>query len=352
MPHLQNLLKTQIGWLNSKGKSCEGILSSSIPMARNLANGKFTHASNPKELNAVKAQLFTAAKRCKSLNGAAYIAIDGIEALDRRFLVERHLISADLIARTQERALIVAHEETTSIMINEEDHVRLQVIMPGMAAAQALETAVTMDEEIASAAPYACRPDFGYLTTCPTNVGTGLRVSCLVHLPGLVQTKNISKILQELSRIGFVARGFYGEGSKAFGNLFQISNATSLGRPESEYVHMMTGIMSSMLSNEDATRDEMVKEMGRLRFEDRVGRALGTLGHAQLLSYEEAMEEISWLRLGLTREVKLEGVTLGKLNDLLINAQPAHIEMSIGHEAPPIKRDELRAALSRKTLHA
>lgn len=350
MFQLNNLLKSPIGWLNADQKEGPYFISSRVRLARNLSNARFPHAAAAKELQAVRRQIFEAAQQIKKWQSAAFIHLADLDAIDRRFLVERHLISADLIEYPQERAVVVGPKELTSLMINEEDHLRLQVIFPSFGILEALQEALDIDEQLGKYLNYAYRNDFGFLTTCPTNVGTGLRVSCLVHLPGLVQTNSIAAMLQELSRAGLATRGFYGEGSKAYGDLFQISNAATIGKSEYEYAETMAGILKTMLNHETAMRAKLFKGAHKPRVTDRIWRAYGILTHARLISYEEAMREISWLRLGLAVDLKIDNLALAKLNELILITQPAHIQLLAEQELSAPKRDAFRAELIRKNL--
>ncbi|MEK7288065.1 MAG: ATP--guanido phosphotransferase, partial [Elusimicrobiota bacterium] len=225
-----------------------------------------------------------------------------------------------------------------------------QILLPGLALDRALEQAQALDGELGRGLLFAYHKEFGFLASCPTNVGTGLRASCLVHLPALVYTQNIGAVLQELARVGLVARGFYGEGSKVYGDLFQISNATSVGKTEQEFAEAMTAILKNVRGHEIQMRERLVKGAAKTKTLDRLWRAYAALSYCRLISFEEAMQELSWIRLGFSLGVKFDHLALAKVNELIVLAQPAHIQMHAGRELGPRERDSVRAALISRTI--
>ncbi len=349
MFQLTNLLKNPIGWL-TKGELWEYVISSRIRLARNLDLVKFPHVATNRELKLISQKVWEAARHIKDFGSTAYVKLTDIGPVDQQFLLERHLISADLIKNPQERAVIIGEQEFLSVMINEEDHLRIQVILPGLELEVALNEALRVDAMLAKQLPYAYSKDFGFLTSCPTNIGTGLRASCLIHLPALSMAQEMPAILQDLARVGLTARGFYGEGSKVYGDLFQISNATSIGKNEKEFVSTIGGVIQNILEHEAKTRERLFRKDAKTKALDRFWRAYAALAHARLLSFEETMQSLSLVRLGISLGIKFNHLSIDKINQLTILTQPAHIQMQAGKELGAQQRDELRAQLIRKTL--
>ncbi|MFC1520827.1 ATP--guanido phosphotransferase [Elusimicrobiota bacterium] len=350
MFQLTNLLKNQIGWLDAKGSNAENVVASRIRFARNLAFSRFPHKASSQELKAVLAQVSEAVRKAKEISRLAYVQLGEISQTDARFLVERHLISADLAQNPQNRAVFIGNKETISIMVNEEDHLRIQVIAPGLNLTHALKTAIDIDAALGKELAFAYRDDFGFLASCPTNLGTGMRASALIHLPSIGLAKETEAVLRNLSRLGLVARGFYGEGSQVFGDLFQISNATSLGKSETEFTDIMTGILKNVINHDAKIRDAIFKGPKHINLHDKIWRAYGTLSNARLISYKESMQELSLLRLGLSNNIRFDKLNFAKLNEVLILTQPAHIQIAAGEELSPQERDISRADLIRKIL--
>ncbi|MBI4669629.1 MAG: protein arginine kinase [Elusimicrobia bacterium] len=350
MFQLSNLLKSPIGWLKAEGEFSDQVVSCRVRLARNLKEPPYPTSALPRELKLVLEQVFHAAKKTKELGHAAYLKFSDMEKLDQQFLVERHLISADMLENPAHAGVIVGDKELAGVMVNEEDHLRLQYLLPGLSLNKALQSALALEGALGRDLTWAFHDEFGFLTSCPTNVGTALRASCLVHLPGLVNTQAITPLFQELSKIGFVARGFYGEGSKAYGQLYQISNATSIGKSEQELTETMSSVLKNVLRHEMQMRLKLMKGAGKAKIFDRIWRAYGVMRYTRLISYEETMEELSWIRMGLALKIALDHLNLDKINHLIIVAQPAHIQMAAGRELNPQERDELRANLVRQTL--
>lgn len=346
---LVNLLKSKIGWLEASGPSSEVVVCSRIRLARNLEPFLFPHVASNKELGQVWQKTVEAARHLKSWQSAAFVKLSEIDHVDLHFLVERHLISMDLAEKPQQRGVVIAGKETVSLMINEEDHLRLQVMQPGLSLGAALEQAMALEADLGKTIPFAWRPDFGYLTSCPTNVGTGLRASCLVHLPALTVTQNIAPLLQELTRSGLAVRGFYGEGSKTYGDLFQISNAVSLGSTEQDFTRQIESAIKKLMRHELQMREKLfISHKNEVL--DQLWRSYGVLSHARAISFEEAMQELSKIRFGVASGLKMGALDLTKMNELMIITQPAHIQMQAQKDLKAHERDEWRASMVRKIL--
>ncbi|MBI4064516.1 MAG: ATP--guanido phosphotransferase [Elusimicrobia bacterium] len=350
MFQLINLLKNPAGWLTTQGEFSDYALSSRVRLARNLTGHRYPHAAGGKELSLVLGQTFEALRKTREMGRAAYLKLSDLDDVDLAFLVERHLISADLTQKTQNRAVVVGDKELASLMVNEEDHVRLQAIYPGLELFRALDAALVLDQNLSRLLPYAYHEEFGFLTSCPTNIGTGLRASCLVHLPALAQTQAIGPVFQELSRAGLAVRGFYGEGSNVYGDLFQISNATTIGKSEAEFVATISNILKSLFKHESEVRSKMFKGSEGAKIVDKIWRTYGALGQCRFISYAETMRYLSLLRLGLTAKILTGRVSLEDVNRLIIMTQPAHIQMQAGRTLNPAERDEFRATLVRQAL--
>jgi protein arginine kinase len=341
---LQGMLKHKMAWAEARGPHHEVVLSSRVRLARNLAGAAFpSHASTP-ALKFVLERVFDAARQ-SPLKGAAYLKLWELEGVDRGLLIERHLISPVLAGEPVQRGVVVTPNETISLMVNEEDHIRLAALQPGLSLRQAWRDAEELDEALEWRLDIAFRKELGYLTACPTNLGTALRASCLVHLPGLGMAGRINGLLEQLPRHGLIARGLYGEGTKVMGDFFQISNATGLGRTEAEILTAIEAAVSRLAEAELSAR----KTLDRRRLEDVVYRALGTLQNARMLSFAEACQCLSALRVGLTMGWNLPG-DMETINELAILTQPAHVTMLAGKPLGASDMDSARATLVRGKL--
>lgn len=345
---LQTMLRVRIGWAQAEGPHHAVVLASRVRLARNLAGEAFTNRAVPAGLKRVLGEVFAAARKTQ-LKEAAYVGLSDLTPVDRAFLVERHLISPQLAAEPQGRAVVVGAQETLSVMVNEEDHLRLASLQPGLSLAQAHREADALDDALSGSLRFAFRPDWGYLTACPTNLGTGMRASCLVHLPGLGLAGQTNRVLQGLTRAGLIARGLYGEGTKVMGDFFQISNATALGRTEGEIVAAIEQAVSVLVQREKEAREALATGPGRARLEDIVYRSIGLLTGARLLSFEEACHHLSALRMAHSLGWKAPG-DVALVNELMVLSQPAHLQMRAQKELGPAERDLLRAKLIRERL--
>ncbi|MFH1725667.1 MAG: protein arginine kinase [Elusimicrobiota bacterium] len=346
---LGNMLHHKMGWALPAGPNHEVVLSSRVRLARNLADRPFPGRAGAEDSAAVLATVADVVRKSKSLGNAAQITLEELAPLDRSFLVERHLISNLLASEPKGRAVIVGDRDILSLMINEEDHLRLQGIDSGLCLKELLGKTGALDSELSESLDIAYHLEWGYLAACPTNLGTGLRASTLVHLPGLTLTGQINRVLDGLSRLGVIARGLYGEGTKVMGDFYQISNATSLGPAEGAIVEDMTNVVGILIQKENEARSELSDGTRKLRLEDLVYRSLGILGNARMVTYEETMQHLSYVRMGLSLGWKLPA-SLDTVNELIVLAQPAHIQMLAGKELDSMDRDFLRATLLRRKL--
>ncbi len=343
-----DFVKEPTSWMTGKEPQSEIVLSSRIRFARNLREFKFPPSADTdtrdKIIEFVKA-VFETAGILK--NGNFYLSTD-INSLDQNFLVERHLISPEFMKNGTGRGLYISHSKRLSIMINEEDHIRLQVISGGLSMNECWELAEELDNKLSRKMEYAYDDTFGHLTSCPTNVGTGLRASILIHLPGLVLTRDIDNVINRISKVGLVVRGFYGEGTDVLGNLFQISNQTTLGRSEEEIIDSLAKVTQQIIEYEINSHETLMKDASD-QIEDKVWRSYGILQNARVLSSGEVMNLLSALRLGLSLKL-IDKVTLGEINELLIVTQPAHLQKHYNREMDSTERDMVRADLVREYL--
>ncbi|MDF2627979.1 MAG: creatine kinase [Symbiobacteriaceae bacterium] len=269
-------------------------------------------------------------------------------ALDRQVLVEKHLISPQQAQQARGKAVAISEDESISIMVNEEDHLRIQCLAPGLQLKQTWRTASLVDDALEQKLNYAFHAQKGYLTSCPTNVGTGLRASVMIHLPGLVLTQQAGGLFHRLSQLGLVVRGLYGEGTDAAGHIFQISNQTSLGKAEEEIIEHLEAVVLKVVEAEKQARLHLHGEMP-LQVEDRLGRAYGILSSARVITSEEAMKLLSDVRLGIEMGL-FPRLSHRTLNELMIAMQPAFLQKAEGRELNPLDRDAKRATLIRTRL--
>ncbi len=346
---LHNMLRFKTAWAEAAGPLHEVVMSTRVRLARNL-RGPFPGNVGPHTLKKTLDYAFSAIKNA-GLKNAAFFKLGDLDETDRQFLVERHLASPVLAAHPQARGVVVGESETHVVMVNEEDHLRLAVLLPGMQPREAHAAVDRLDDGLSAWLDFAFRDDLGYLTACPTNLGTGMRASCLVHLPALTMTGAAPKLLESLSRAGLIARGLYGEGTRVIGDFFQISNATGFGRTEGEILAALERSVEAIVARESEARAAMSAGAAKLRLEDEVHRSLGALASARLLPFEECQHHLSRVRLGLAMGWKLPS-DLSVVNELTLSTQPAHLDLLAEKELAPHDRDALRAALVRRRLKA
>ena len=348
---LEAMLKLKTGWASASGPHEAIILSSRVRLARNLSRQPFPPSAGPRTSGAVLDSAFAACRKAKSLQGAAFVKLEDVEDLDRDFLVERRLASPQFAADPKNRGVVVGDREILSVMVNEEDHLRLQAVDSGLCLDALWKRVDVLDDELAPALDFAFRSDWGYLTSCPTNTGTGMRVSALAHLTGLHLTGQLDRVLEGLGRLGMSIRGLYGEGTKVVGDFFQISNATAMGRSEPGLVFEVQRAVEGLLARETEARRNLSSGTQRLRLEDLVYRSVGLLSHARSISFDETMQHLSSVRLAISLGWKVP-VDVEALNELLVLTQPAHIQMIARKELGPEDRDFLRATLLRRRFGA
>ncbi len=351
---LQEMAKNRTVWLSGEDQESEVVLSSRIRLARNISGKPFPLRAD-RNMQQEILNLVEETVKKTSMSGATFLNLSapgGLDEIDRQFLMERHLISYEHAQANLIRGVVIDPGEKISMMINEEDHLRLQSLEPGFALADAWNSLNSLDDELAKFLPFAFSQQWGFLTVCPTNTGTGLRASCLMHLPALVQSEEIEHLLQNLSKIGIVARGFYGEGTKVLGDFFQISNATTLGQTENEIVDNLARIVRQIIDYEKKSRNTLITEStaGKTKTEDTIYRTYGILANARIISYEETINYLSKIRLGIYLGLSLP-LDIKMVNELLLLTQPAHLQEIVNKELSSTQRDILRAEFIRQKLN-
>ena len=336
------------GWLKAGDPGNDLVISTRIRLARNIDGIPFSQWASSTDLKRIAQQTREAIQQSTLLNEAEWLCMEEMEDIDRHFLCEQYLISRELAKSGIERYVAIHPEQIASIMINEEDHLRLQVLMAGSNLGRTWELIDSIDNEFESHINYAFSNAYGYLTACPTNVGTGIRCSVMVHLPGLVLTRQIEKVLSAVTQVGLTVRGLGGEGSEIAGNLFQISNQWTLGISEIETIEKIEKILNHIVEQERKAQTNLV-ENKRMKLEDQVWRAYATLRYARVLSSNEAIELLSAIRLGRSTGL-LDQPTYEEINEMLIQSRPAHLQKLASQELSAHERDVFRAEMIRKWI--
>jgi protein arginine kinase len=277
-----------------------------------------------------------------------FIPMNSLSVIDRQVMVEKHLVSPEMLQNVHSRGVFLNKAENISIMVNEEDHLRIQCLFTGMQLDEAWDSANKLDNVLEEKIAYAYSEDYGYLTSCPTNVGTGMRASVMIHLPALAITGYLNSLLSAVSKLGIAVRGLYGEGTEARGNVFQISNQITMGISEEETLENLKGIVKQIIDQERMARNKLLQE-SRLRLEDKLYRSYGIFKNARVMSSEEFMKLFSDVRLGINMGI-IKDVSLETLNTLMIATQPANIMQRFGSNLSPEERDVKRAELIREKV--
>ncbi|MFH1022418.1 MAG: protein arginine kinase [Planctomycetota bacterium] len=335
-------------WLRGTGPESDIVISSRIRLARNIVQFPFSAKLEPARKAELTEFLRERILEVKLARDLMYMDLEELLPVDRQYLVERHLISRELADASGKRGVAVGARETMSIMVNEEDHLRIQVLRSGFQLGSTWEKTDRIDNTLEKVLDYAFSPQLGYLTSCPTNAGTGLRSSVMMHLPALVMTKQIEKVFHAVIRISLAVRGLYGEGTQATGDFYQISNQVTLGKSEEEILENIESVVPQIIRYERKTRDALLKD-SRQFLEDRVWRAYGMLKNAHIISSEESLHHLSALRLGVNLGL-VKGLEMPTVNELVILTQPAHLQKVEKHELSAPERDVKRAALIREKL--
>src|SRR5271157_307378 len=324
------------------------VMSSRVRLARNLKSAAFPGWAKKPERIKVMETIRPAVERLPEMKDAFSEAMDNLGALDKQILVERHLISREHAAKSSGSGLVLNREETFCVMINEEDHLRMQALRPGLQLRQAWMAIDMFDSELEKKVSYAFDNELGYLTACPTNLGTGIRVSAMLHLPGLVLGEQINPIIQSVNKLGLAVRGLYGEGTEALGNVFQVSNQMTLGEVEVEIVERLNKVLSQIIEHEENARASLLEKKPKIVY-NHIGRAYGVLANAHSITSKETMNLLSMMRLGVDLG-EFAGADRALIDELFIITQPAHLQRQFTEKLPAEERDLLRADMLRERL--
>jgi protein arginine kinase len=345
---LNDLMNHTSEWLKGTGPNSDIVISSRIRLARNLEQYPFPHWANKKQSEDVFLSVEEAKAKVDFLKNTTTFKLADMDPVDKQFLVERHLMSYEHAQRTDSKAVIIDDEEIISIMVSEEDHMRIQVMQSGFNIFEAWNIINRIDDALSQQLSYAFSSEWGYLTCCPTNTGTGMRGSVMLHLPALVMTRHINRVLAAIAKLSFTTRGLYGEGTQASGNFFQISNQVSLGHSEEEIIDNINGLIRQIIEQEQQARDSLVQQ-SRAMLEDRVNRSFGILKSAHIISSQETVELLSMVRLGSDLGL-IKAIDRRTINELFIITQPAHLQKVDNRKLSQQERDVRRAALIRERL--
>jgi len=346
--NLDSLTHTSGEWLRGTGPESDIVISSRVRLARNLAAFPFTNRASSYQKAEIEAQLRDRVSRLELDPRLGYLNLPNLSTLDRQLLVERQLISRELASAEGPRGVALVPQETISLMINEEDHIRLQVMRSGFTLDETWQEIDRVDDLLEQKVGYAFSEEFGYLTACPTNVGTGMRASVMLHLPALEHTKQIEKVFRALQKINLAVRGLYGEGSRASGHFYQISNQVTLGKSETSILNEIHSVIPQIITYERQARTSWLRD-NRQGLQDRISRAYGTLCSATMMTSEETMELLSFVRLGINLGM-IEDITIPTVNELFIHTQPAHLQKLMGAALDGEERNAARARYLRTRL--
>ena len=335
-------------WMAAHGEHSDIVMATRIRLARNLTGYSFPIASKEDGALAVDKMVVGALLDNEREAVYTYSKMADLSSLEREVLVEKHLVSPQLANLEQHGAVLLSSDETVSVMINEEDHIRIQCIYPGLQLEEAFKQADYVDNILEKELPYAFDEEFGYLTSCPSNTGTGMRASVMMHLPALTITKQIERVIPAISRLGMVVRGSYGEGSNALGNIYQVSNQVTLGKTEKEIIEDLGNFTSRLIAHERQSR-KMLLEKSQVALENRLFRSLGTLVYSRLLQTGEAARCLSDVRLGIDLGI-INDVDVSIMNELMIFMQPGFLQLYAQTELTQEERDIFRAKMFRERL--
>src|SRR4030088_1855850 len=335
-------------WLRGEGPHHQVVVSSRVRLARNLRQRAFPGWAKKAERTAVLELIKPRVEELPEMQDSFSEVLQELSALEKQVLVERHLISREHAAKSVGSAIVMNRRQTLSVMINEEDHLRMHSIRSGLQLKQAFKLVDKVDSALEGKLEFAYDHRLGYLTDCPTNVGTGMRASAMLHLPDLVLSELINQVIQAVSKIGLAVRGLYGEGTEAMGNLFQISNQTTLGEKEEEITARLTKVIETIIGKEHDARQVLIQKKSNTLW-DQIGRACGVLTYAHAMSSKEALNLLSIIKLGLDLGTFPEDRRL-PIDELFIDTQPAHLQKTSQQKLNAEDSDHLRAQIIRERL--
>src|SRR6266850_6941241 len=345
---IQSFLVAPAEIAKRKGPHDRIVMSSRVRLARNLKEAAFPGWAKKPERIRVLDMIRPAIEGLPEMKDAFSESMDSLSTLDKQILVERHLISREHAAKSAGSGLVLNREETLCFMINEEDHLRMQALRPGLQLRQAYTAIDAADSTLERKLDYAFNADLGYLTACPTNIGTGIRVSAMLHLPGLVLAEQINPIIQSVNKLGLAVRGLYGEGTEALGNVFQVSNQMTLGESEGQIVERLEKVLAQIIEHEENARSTLLEKKAKTVY-NHIGRAYGILANAHSISSKETMNLLSLMRLGVDMGLFPE-VDRSLADELFIVTQPAHLQKQHAEKLSAEERDLLRADMVRERL--
>ena len=348
MMRFTTLIKHPADWMTGEQGEHGAVLTSRIRLARNLRRHPFPGWAKRDQRAAALDLMRPAVEALPAMKGAFSHELGDLTSVQKQVLVERHLISREHAARGDGSAAVIERRQTFSLMLNEEDHLRMQAIRPGLQLTAAFNALSELDTELEESLEFAFDPTLGYLTTCPTNLGTGLRASAMLHLPGLVLSDQIGQVLQAVNKIGLAVRGLYGEGTESLGNLYQISNQSTLGESEETIIRRLERVISQVSNHEQNAREKLLEDDPEM-VSDKIGRAYGVLRYAHIIDSKEALNHLSLLRLGGTLGF-FPPETVMLCDTLLMDIQPAHLQLHSGRKLSPEERDAIRAEIVRSRL--
>jgi len=335
-------------WLDGSGPESTSVVSTRVRVARNLTGFPFAHRAKEEQLHQIMDTVVGSCKDGSSTSEMTFFDASSLSELQRELLVERHLISPALAEGRGPRGVLMASDESLSVMTNEEDHLRMQMVLSGFQSGEVWEGVEYLERSLSERLDYAFSDRWGYLTACPTNTGTGLRASILVHLPVLVLAQQMESVVRGVTQMGFTVRGLYGEGTEVSGNLFQVSNQLTLGCSELKTIESLEKVAKQFLECEQNAREALVRD-ARAQIEDKIWRAYSILSHARVLTSQEFMNFSSAVRFGIGLGV-LPFKDVGVLNELMVQTRPAHLQCRLGRRIDPADRDQIRAEMVRNRM--
>ena len=335
-------------WLEDPAVDLDVVISTRVRVARNIEKYKFPSLMTKEESDELTNEILNAIKDSDDEANYKFNIIRNLNPRERLVFIEEHLISPGLIQNLDKSSFLIRDDQRATIMINEEDHIRIQTLFPGLKLNEAWKLCSEIDDNLERKIDYAYDEKLGFLTSCPTNVGTGLRASVMVHLPCLAMTGHINTIIEALRKVGLTVRGLYGEGSEALGNLYQISNQITLGQSEEDIIVKLNKVISQIVARERNTRRYLM-ESKALELEDKIYRSLGILTHSRLMSSKEAMNHLSNIKLGWDINL-IQNKKLKEIVKLMIDIQPANIQKTLEKDMLSSERDNARAGIIRKFI--
>src|SRR6266513_1435514 len=348
MKNINEFLATAAQSCKREGPHDRIVMSSRVRLARNLQGIPFPGwAKKPDRVKALE-QIRPAVETLPQMAGAFSESMDNLSVMEKQILVERHLISREHHAKGVGSGLVLNQEETLGVMINEEDHLRMQALRPGLQLRSAWLAIDQADTALEKRLDYAFSNDLGYLTACPTNIGTGIRVRAMLHLPALVLSEQINQIIQAVNKLGLAVRGLYGEGTEALGNVFQVSNQMTLGEAETDIVERLNKVLTQLIEHEENARGTLLEKKPKMVF-NHIGRAYGILANAHSITSKETMNLLSLMRLGVDMGL-FPGVDRALVDEMFIMTQPAHLQKQHSEKLSAEERDLLRADMVRERL--